>query len=115
MNSGDIILIKFPFTDISSTKVRPALVISSAQFNTCTQNIICLMITSQDTNVSENDFILNETDAEFNATGLKKKSVFKVGIIHSLQKTLAMRKLGEVGAHTKNEIAKRLRRVVDIF
>lgn len=115
MNSGDIILVRFPFTDLSSTKVRPALIISSIRFNTLTQNIVCIMITSQDINVGENDFVLDDKDAEFRMTGLKKKSVFKTGIIHTLQKTLAARKLGEIGAQTKSEIAKRLHKVIEIL
>ena len=34
---GDIILVKFPFTDQSTTKKRPAVIISSSAYN---QNIL---------------------------------------------------------------------------
>lgn len=41
---GDIILIPFPFTDLSSTKVRPALIISKN--NQKSQNVIVCFVAS---------------------------------------------------------------------
>lgn len=45
-NQGDIILIPFPFSDLSNSKVRPAIVLSNSVVNK-TSDIICAQITSQ--------------------------------------------------------------------
>jgi mRNA interferase MazF len=44
---GDIVLVPFPFTDLSSTKKRPALIISNDEVNV-TGDFTVVMITSQD-------------------------------------------------------------------
>ena len=60
---GDVVLVPFPFTDLSSSKRRPALIISSDSFNASNQDVILVAITSQIGNiphsipVDENDFI----------------------------------------------------------
>jgi len=47
---GDIVLVPFPFTDLSSSKRRPALVISPDAFNDQTADLVVAAITSQLTN-----------------------------------------------------------------
>lgn len=37
---GDILLIPFPFTDLSSTKQRPVLVLSNTKYNESNQDIV---------------------------------------------------------------------------
>jgi len=44
---GDVILVPFPFTDQSTTKQRPAVVISSDRYQRERLDIIILAITSQ--------------------------------------------------------------------
>lgn len=44
MNQGDIVLVPFPYTDLSSKKTRPALIISK---NNGGEDVILLAITSQ--------------------------------------------------------------------
>ena len=44
---GDVVLVPFPFTDLSTTRVRPAVVVSSAEYSTHTSDIIVAMVTSQ--------------------------------------------------------------------
>ena len=43
---GDIVLVSFPFTDLSSSKRRPALVISPDAFNKRGQDVVLAAITS---------------------------------------------------------------------
>ena len=45
---GDIVLVSFPFTDLSSSKRRPALVISPDSFNEQGQDVVLIAITSQE-------------------------------------------------------------------
>jgi hypothetical protein len=44
---GDIVLVSFPFTDLTSTKRRPALVVSPDPFNELNEDLISAAVTSQ--------------------------------------------------------------------
>ena len=44
---GDIVLVLFPFTDLTSSKRRPALVVSPDPFNDGMQDVVLAAITSQ--------------------------------------------------------------------
>ena len=44
---GDIILVPFPFTDQSTIKKRPAVVISSVDYNAERPDLIIMAVTSQ--------------------------------------------------------------------
>ncbi len=112
MKRGDIVLIRFPFTDLSSTKVRPALVISNENYNTNQYNVVLLLITSNISRISSEDYLLNTNDPEFKNTGLKQASTFRVGKIHTLNKKLLKWKLGSVGYNTLKEIENRLRNLL---
>ncbi|MDX2191193.1 MAG: type II toxin-antitoxin system PemK/MazF family toxin [Bacteroidota bacterium] len=61
-SKGDIVWVNFPFTDGSSSKIRPALVISNEKVNV-TGDYLLIQITSRVKNdnfsieISENDFV----------------------------------------------------------
>jgi mRNA interferase MazF len=44
---GDVVLVPFPFTDLSATRVRPAVVVSSDRYATHTSDVMVAMVTSQ--------------------------------------------------------------------
>jgi len=44
---GDIILVPFPFTDQSTTKKRPAVIVSSTQYNQKRSDVVIMAVTSQ--------------------------------------------------------------------
>lgn len=46
-NQGDIILVRFPYTDLSSSKVRPAVVVSNARVHS-SSDLIVAQITTQE-------------------------------------------------------------------
>ena len=112
MKRGDVVLIKFPFTDLSSTKVRPALVISNEHYNTNQDDVVLLLITSNTSRISSDDYILGPSDSEFKDTGLKQTSAFRVGKIQTLNKKLINSKLGFVGSKTLNKIEDLLRNLL---
>jgi mRNA interferase MazF len=46
-NFGDILLVPFPFTDQTTTKKRPTIVISSQRYNQTKPDILLIAVTSQ--------------------------------------------------------------------
>jgi mRNA interferase MazF len=46
-SQGDVVLVPFPFSDLSAIKQRPALVISPERLNEARPDLVVLAITSQ--------------------------------------------------------------------
>ena len=76
MNRGDIVLISYPFTDLSSQIVRPALIVSTEDFHRCGGDAIFLFITKEKYHTPY-DFIIGSSDSDFNFTG-----TFNITLIH---------------------------------
>ena len=99
---GEIVLIKFPFTDNLTFKKRPALIIK----DTDDGDVIVCRITSKLYNTL---YDIELKDWEQN--GLKLPSVIRTHKIASLEKTMINAKLGEVSAATKAEIIKLIQKL----
>src|SRR5437867_5343585 len=72
---GEIVLVPFPFTDLSSSKRRPALVVSSDWFNSSNQDLVLVAITSQ-IGYDPRSVLLDEAD--FVGGKLPKRSMVKL-------------------------------------
>lgn len=88
MRKGDLILIPFPFTDLSGQKVRPALVLSVSKKG---EDCVVVFISSVKSK-AKSGFDVSVKASQVN--GLKVDSVIKVDKIATLQKKIA---LGEIG------------------
>jgi len=87
-NFGKIVLIPFPFTDLTSSKVRPALIISAPNDY---EDIIVAFITS---NVLKNNFSIKKQDDIFQMSGLKTNSTIRFDKIATLSKKIVLGELG---------------------
>lgn len=85
MKKGDIVLIPFPFTDLTGLKNRPALVLISAE-----DDVTVAFISSQIKSYSETDIQIQTSVIN----GLKKTSVIKISKLATLEKDLVLGKLG---------------------
>lgn len=87
MPKGDLVLITFPFTDLSGSKLRPAVILSENE-----DDMTVSFITSQLGWQEKTDLILlpNSTN------NLKTKSLLRVGKIATLDKGLAKGLLGNL-------------------
>lgn len=95
LGKGDIVLVPFPFTDLSQTKLRPAVVL---HIDSVINDIIVCFISSQAlTNLSLEEFAINPSDPEFISTGLKVASKVRVSRIVTLEKSLVTRRIGKLG------------------
>jgi len=81
---GDVVLVPFPFTDQSTTKKRPAVVISSHAYNNERPDLIIMAVTSQ----IKPTAILGEVIVQdWQAAGLLKPSAIKP-VITTIEKPL---------------------------
>ncbi|MCA6381010.1 MAG: type II toxin-antitoxin system PemK/MazF family toxin [Cytophagales bacterium] len=87
MKKGDIILISFPFTDLTGSKLRPAIVLASSQLD-----VTVAFITTQLKWREEFDVLLSPTVAN----GLKMDSMIRLSKIATLDVELVEGKLGNV-------------------
>jgi len=99
---GDILLLSFPFTDMQTRKVRPALVVSSNSFNRKSRDAVFVFITTKEYS-SPFDIRINETDPGFQKTGLKSSSTLRTSKLMCLEQKLARRRLG----HAEKSVLKR--------
>ncbi|GAB4530770.1 MAG: type II toxin-antitoxin system PemK/MazF family toxin [Pleurocapsa sp.] len=89
---GDILLVPFPFTNQTSVKKRPTVVISSDKYNFQKSDLIIMAITSQfssSLNFGEMEI------SDFKSAGLLKSSIVKP-VIATIEKSLVIRKSGNL-------------------
>jgi mRNA interferase MazF len=91
-NFGDVLLVPFPFTDQTTTKKRPTIVISSDNYNQSKLDILLIAVTSQvKTPLQFGEVLITE----WSNAGLLKASVIKP-IITTLENKLVIKKLGKL-------------------
>lgn len=88
MFKGEIVLIPFPFTDLSGQKIRPALVLHNEKKG---EDCIVSFISSVQTQRLGKFDVLVTPSA---SNGFKIKSIIKVNKIATLQKKLILGRLG---------------------
>jgi len=89
---GDIVLVPFPFTDQSSGKKRPAVVISSETYNNERPDLIIMAVTSQ---VKPSSMVGEVVVQHWREAGLLKPSVIKP-VITTIEKSLIIRTIGQL-------------------
>lgn len=97
---GDVVLVPFPFTDQSTTKKRPAVIISSHAYNTGRPDLIIMAVTSQ----IKSTAILGEVIVQdWQAAGLLKPSAIKP-VIATLEMSLVIRTMGRLMDHDQQAL-----------
>jgi mRNA interferase MazF len=102
---GDIVLAPFPFSDQTSNKQRPALVISLDAYNEQGPDLLIMAITSQVGGpLRIGEFLIRD----WRLAGLLKSSAVKAAIA-TIELKLVRRKLGHLSDYDLGELEKALR------
>jgi len=110
---GDVVLVPFPFTDLSTAKQRPALVVSADWFNEIRCDRVLVAITSQIPATLEDDqYLLSRAD--ITDAGLPKPSMVKLGKIFTIEQGLIRKTLGTLSQPTMKAISQTLARVFNM-
>lgn len=87
---GDIVLVPFPFTDQTTFKKRPAVIVSSNAYNQNRPDIVIMAVTSQS---HSSGYFGDVRIQKWQQAGLLKPSVIKP-ILTTVEKSLVIKKLG---------------------
>lgn len=104
---GDIVLVPFPFTDLSQTKLRPAVVLWAESEG---QDVTLCFISSQKVDrLAKYEFVIAGNDPQFSMTGLKVTSKVRDTRIVTLERRLLQRRLGRLSDRLIEQLDQALR------
>ena len=107
MSPGDVVLIRFPQSDLNEGKLRPALVIAVAPGRH--PDLLLALITSRTYQaVSEFDEIIDPIESDYMDTGLKVRSVVRLARLVSVESAIINARLGRVSSERLQQIRKRV-------
>src|SRR3990172_9786103 len=86
---GNVVVVPFPFSDLTHTKRRPALVISNLEGN----DIILCQITSQ---AVKDNYAIPIDDKDFETGGLKQPSNIRPNRIFTADSHIVLYKVGNL-------------------
>lgn len=85
---NEIVLVRFPYSDLSSSKIRPAIVVSGQH---ASRDIFLVPLTSKTNNLRQGEFLLGD----WRGAGLNVPSAVKRGIF-GLQDSLILKSVGSL-------------------
>ncbi len=104
---GKVVLVPFPFDDLSATKVRPAVCLTHALGSY--QHVLLAFITSRIPDYPlPTDIVVDELHLDFASSGLRKPSTIRLHFLMTARTSLILRELGALSDVTQSDIAKRL-------
>jgi mRNA interferase MazF len=99
----DIVLLSFPFSDLKSSKVRPALVLSNNKYNSKFEDFIAVPLT---TNLKSRGYSILLSNKDLESGKLIVESSIKVDRIFSVNKDLIRMTIGKINTDVHNKIKK---------
>lgn len=104
---GDVVLTRFPFTDLTGATLRPAVIVSQGLIG---QDIVLVAISSVVRGaLAPTDYTLATTQAEFGLTGLRVTSVIRTHKLAAVERAVLVRRLGYLGPQTQDAVDRLLR------
>ena len=98
---GDILLIPVPFTDLSSTKRRPVIVVSNDDYNQRRQDIVVVAMTS---NPSAGRYAFTISSSDLERGKLNRPGQIRVDKLYTLSQSIVVKTFGRVDAATLDRI-----------
>ncbi len=84
----EVVLVRYPFSDLTGTKVRPAVVVSASHVS---QDLLIVPLTSKTGGLLAGEFVL----AEWKKAGLNVETAVKRGV-YTVKETLVSKRVGKL-------------------
>jgi mRNA interferase MazF len=110
MMKGKIVLVPFPFDDLSTSKVRPAVCLTDPVGPH--RHVIMAFISSRmSIDQLEKDMILNSEHADFAMTGLRVTSTLRLHRLMTVTTALIRRELGKLSPKMQDEVPNKMQKL----
>ncbi len=106
---GDILMVPFPFSDLTEIKQRPVLVISKNNYNLKNEDIITCGITS---NLRDSSHSVIIGEEELLSGKIPSKSRIKVDKIFTLEQGIVRKKLAKINKNTFQKVKEEYSKLV---
>jgi len=103
---GDVVLVRFPFTDLSATKKRPAVIVSPPELARRHGDVVVVALTSRPQQDPELSLL------EWRAAGLPKETWLKP-LIGTISSRLVERRLGKLAKSDCERLSILLGRMIE--
>ncbi len=105
-----VVLVPFPFDDLTGSKVRPAVCLTNAIG--AHRHVVLAFITSNvPTQLEPTDLLLDPNSADFGRTGLRVRSVLHLHRMVTVSAKIIQRQLGVLSPNLQVQVQQRLRRI----
>ena len=103
---GDVVLIRYPFSDLSGAKIRPAIIINASHPSI---DVLIVPLTSKIKSLLPGEFVLKD----WSQAGLNVQTAVKRGI-YTVQETLIIKKVGQISIEDSTALDFSLRQWLNI-
>ena len=100
-SKGDVVLVRFPFSDLAGSKVRPVVVVSTPH---ASQDLFVISLTSKTGRLLTGEFVL----AEWANSGLNVTSAVKRGLF-TIHESLIVKSIGTLSKADAGRVNESLR------
>lgn len=105
MPKADIVLVPFPFTNLSDVKIRPCLVLIEAEYD-----VTVSFITTQSGWNDKASVVIKANTGN----GLKKDSLIRLNKLATIDKELIHGKIGMLNEEELNSVNKKLKEILQL-
>jgi len=107
---GEILIIPVPFTDLTSLKKRPVLVLSKSSYNSMVDDVIVAAITS---NVDNKPYIVPLTNKDLTSGTLAVDSCIRTDKIYTLSQSIIIKSFGKVKTDIIDAVKDKILRLIE--
>ena len=108
-NQREIVLVPFPYSNLSSSKRRPVLILSNNHYNKKFSDILVAVITS---NLYKDEYSVTLNDEDLELGILPEKSVIKCHKLFTIEQTQILKRFSIVNEKKFDEVAILLNKLI---
>ncbi|MBO9684147.1 MAG: type II toxin-antitoxin system PemK/MazF family toxin [Flavisolibacter sp.] len=101
----EIVLVPFPFSDLSSSKKRPVLILSNSAYNNKFSDVLVCVITS---NLFQDDYSVSLNNDDLEVGILPEQSIIKCHKLFTIEQSQIIKRFSMISGQKFEEVCKRI-------